>query len=244
MELLDDDDVETMVLLHCPLGRVNTKLVQLFTELAYAEPVENATQLSQEYGVEDPCIEVPRVFVDRRLHIHPVVIETDALGEDRSDNDDCFDYECEDFSDPNLDDALDDINDGGPNDGNDHAPSIENSSCGIVIRNDPRAYMSIVDPDAAYASEFPEYPNIIHVHLMLANPKLGELLVGQIFASKDDAIKRYSMKVADSKLTVYVGECWRLTEGYKWWVRAIFIQRSQSRRYENMLDLIHALLHV
>lgn len=58
--------------------------------------------------------------------------------------------------------------------------------------------MSIVDPDAMHAFEFPEYPNIIPAHLMLEDSKSKELFVGQRFARKDkcvNAIKRYSMKV-------------------------------------------------
>ncbi|PPD87356.1 hypothetical protein GOBAR_DD15706 [Gossypium barbadense] len=135
MELLDDDDVETMVALYCSLGRLNTKPIQLFAELVDEDPVEN---------------------YDGKLHIHLVIIETDALGKDGSNNNGCSDHECEDFSDPNLDNVPDDMNDEGLNDGNDHALLLENLSRGIIIRNDPGAHMSIVDPNAAHASEFPE----------------------------------------------------------------------------------------
>ncbi|KAH1129603.1 hypothetical protein J1N35_000981 [Gossypium stocksii] len=138
------------------------------------------------------------------LQIHLVVIETKALGEDRSNDNGCFDHE---------------------DDGNDHARSIRNSSRGIVICNDHVAHMSIVDPDATHAFEFPKYPDIIHAHLMLAYPELDELFVGQRFVRKDkcvDAIKHYTMnvsvdyRVADSKPTIYVGKCCKLIEGCKW----------------------------
>ncbi|PPD83715.1 hypothetical protein GOBAR_DD19342 [Gossypium barbadense] len=63
MELLDDDGVETMVALYCPLGRLNTEPIQLFAELEDAEPVEIITHLSQQYGLEDLRTEVPRLSV-------------------------------------------------------------------------------------------------------------------------------------------------------------------------------------
>ncbi|KAK5792861.1 hypothetical protein PVK06_033987 [Gossypium arboreum] len=169
MELLDDDSVETMVTLYCPPGRVNTKPIKLFVELANAEIVENVTQLSQQYGVENLRIEVPRVSVDRRSSVRGFDIDLNVG---------CSYQYGKGFSDPDLDNIVDDINDEGPNDGNDHSPTIENPSCGIVIRYNPEAYMSIVDPDAIHASEFPEYPDIIPTHLMLVDPKPEELFVG------------------------------------------------------------------
>ncbi|KAH1047499.1 hypothetical protein J1N35_038283 [Gossypium stocksii] len=163
MELLDDDSVETMVALYCPLGRVNTKPIKLFVELADVDIVENVTQLSQQDGVENSRTKVPRVSVDRRsfvrgfdidlnvgcsyqygggLQIHPVVIETDVLVEDGSDNNSYSDHEGKDFSDPDLDNIPDDIDNEGSDDRNDHSPSVRNSSYGITIRYDPRAHIS------------------------------------------------------------------------------------------------------
>lgn len=90
------------------------------------EPVENVTQISQQYGVENPHIEVPRLSLhgfdiglnvgcsnqyNGGLQIYPIVIETNALGQDESNNNDCFDHKDEDFSDPDLDDVLEDIDD-------------------------------------------------------------------------------------------------------------------------------------
>ncbi|MFQ6645564.1 hypothetical protein Gotur_019522 [Gossypium turneri] len=251
IELLDDDDIETMVALYCPPGRENTESIQFFTELTDVEPVENVTQLSQQYGVENLRTKVPKASIDRRLSVLGLtsiltldvqistvvdyiyiqfVIETDVFGEDGSDNNDCSGHECEDFSGPVLDDVPDDINDEGANDGNDHAPSVENSSRGIVIRNDLRAHMSIVDPDAAHAFEFPEYLDIIPAHLMLENPEPKVLFMGQRFVSKDecvDAIKRYSVKKGASG-------------GYE-----LYLSKGPSSvRYGNMLGLIHAFLDV
>ncbi|KAK5812270.1 hypothetical protein PVK06_027697 [Gossypium arboreum] len=167
-------------------GKLNTELIQLFAELEDAELIEN---------------------------IHSVVIETDALGEDRFDNNDNSNPKCEDFSDLNLDDVPEDINDKGSVGVNDYAFLVENQSRGIIIRNDLRAHMSIVDPNVTYAFEFPEYPDIIPTK---EDPESEELFVGQRFASKNkcvNAIKCYSLKVfvdyrvADSKPTIYVGKC-------------------------------------
>lgn len=84
------------------------------------------TQLRQQYKVKDPRIEVSKSSVhdfdidlnigcsdqyDGGLQKHLVVIETNALDEDGSDNNDCCDHKGEDFSDPNLDDLLNDIDD-------------------------------------------------------------------------------------------------------------------------------------
>ncbi|PPD90834.1 hypothetical protein GOBAR_DD12217 [Gossypium barbadense] len=110
--------------------------------------------------------------------------------------------------------------DEGADDENDYTPLVENPSRDIVIRNGPKAHMLIIDPGAAHAFEILEYPNVIFVHLMLADPKSKELFVGQRFARKDKcvaAIKRYNMKVAGTSY-IYpevqiVGDteiCWAL----------------------------------
>ncbi|PPR99202.1 hypothetical protein GOBAR_AA21464 [Gossypium barbadense] len=148
------------------------------------------------------------------LQIHLVIIETDALGEDGSNNNDCSYHEGEDFSDPGLNDVLDDIDEEGQNDESDHAPLVENSSCGIVIRNDIRVHMSIDNSDTTHASEFPKYLDIISIDLMLEDPKSKELFVGQRIASKDECvnvIKRYSLKVSvDYKVPGFTHDlCWR-----------------------------------
>ncbi|PPD74586.1 hypothetical protein GOBAR_DD28490 [Gossypium barbadense] len=102
-----------------------------FTEMELLDDDNVETMFSQQYGVEDPPrIEVPREFVDRRspmrcfdidlnigcsdhygggLQIHPIVIEIDALGEDGSDNNGFSDHKGEDFSDPDLNDVQDNI---------------------------------------------------------------------------------------------------------------------------------------
>lgn len=39
--------------------------IQLFAELADVEPVQNVTPLSQQYKVEDPCMEIPKASIDK-----------------------------------------------------------------------------------------------------------------------------------------------------------------------------------
>ncbi|KAK5772995.1 hypothetical protein PVK06_049298 [Gossypium arboreum] len=96
--------------------------------------------------------------------------------------------------------------------------------------------MSLIDPNVAHVAEFFEYPEILPTHQLAVNSEHEELLVGQRFESKEEcvfAIKRYSInisvdyKVAVSKLTLYIGECWKSAEGCNWRVRAVFIQKSQ-----------------
>ncbi|KAH1072256.1 hypothetical protein J1N35_024584 [Gossypium stocksii] len=142
MELLDNDDIETIVVLYCPSRKGNTEPIQFFVKLANAEIVENVTQLSQQYGVEDSRTNVPRASIDRRsfvrdfdidlnvecsdqydggLQIRLVVIKTNSLGEDGSNSNGCSYHKGKDLSDPDLDDVPDDIDDKRPDDGNGHA---------------------------------------------------------------------------------------------------------------------------
>ncbi|PPE01430.1 hypothetical protein GOBAR_DD01539 [Gossypium barbadense] len=71
MELLDDDEVETMVALYCPSRRSSVHSFDIDLDI----------RCSNQYG--------------GGLQIHLVVIEIDVLGEDGSDNNDCSDHEVE-----------------------------------------------------------------------------------------------------------------------------------------------------
>ncbi|KAH1033146.1 hypothetical protein J1N35_045320 [Gossypium stocksii] len=148
-----------MVALYSQTKRVNTEPIQLFAKLADVEPIKD---------------------------IHSVVIEIDADGENRFDTNGHFDHECEDFSDFDLDEIPDDIDDEGSNDDeNVYVPSIENSSHSIVIRNDLGVHMLNVDFDATHASKCFD---IILAHRLAIDPKSKELFLGQQFANKDDCI--------------------------------------------------------
>ncbi|KAK5794608.1 hypothetical protein PVK06_035847 [Gossypium arboreum] len=185
MELVDDEDVETMVTLYCHSNQ--NAPIHLFAELAIVESTEDPTPLGEEARPQEP-----------------------------------FDID----SDPDVDDVPDDIDDEGVNeDGNINASLVGNQIRRIVIHNNPGAHMSRIDPDAAHAAEFPEYPKILPTHQMAIYSDPEELFVGQRFESKEEcvfSIKRYSMnisvdyKVVKSKPTLYIGECWKLAEGCNW----------------------------
>lgn len=68
MELVDDDDMKTVIALYC-LPR-NVESVELFAKLANVEPVQNSTPLNQQYEVQDLYIKVLRASVDRRSSAH------------------------------------------------------------------------------------------------------------------------------------------------------------------------------
>lgn len=109
--------------------------------------------------------------------MHPIVIDTNAHGEDESDNNGHSNHEAKDFSDSDVDVVSDDIDDEGTNYGNVYTLSVENLGHGIVIRNDFRAHILIVDPATTHASKFPKYQDIITSHLILADPESDELFV-------------------------------------------------------------------
>ncbi|KAL1081264.1 hypothetical protein V6Z11_D09G052500 [Gossypium hirsutum] len=198
MELVDDEDVETMVALYCGTSSNKNAPIQLFAELPSVEATEDPTPLA----------------------------ETDVVGDDVYYSSDPVDYEVDSESDPDADEVSDDIDDEGVSeDGNVNASSVGNQIRRILIHNNPGAHMSRIDPDAARAAEFLEYPEIPHGYRMGVYSDPDELCVGQRFESKEEcmfAIKRYSMnisldyKVIESKPTLYIGECWRSAEGCNW----------------------------
>ncbi|KAK5813147.1 hypothetical protein PVK06_028593 [Gossypium arboreum] len=150
MELVNDKDMETMITLHCRNQSGHTKLIQLFAELANVESAEDFIPLSAEHGVQDLCTKVPRASVDKRLtvrdinfnapptyenldlgpylQIHAVVIQTDADSDNGYDNNGP-NYEVENYSDPDLDEVPEDIDDKYVNDDrNVNASSVGNLS--------------------------------------------------------------------------------------------------------------------
>ncbi|PPR94062.1 hypothetical protein GOBAR_AA26605 [Gossypium barbadense] len=73
----------------------------------------------------------------------------------------------DDFSDPDLDDIPEDIDVEGSVEGENVNPHpVENTGPTIIIRNNPRSFMTYMDPDTTLACEFPEYPNIVPNHLL------------------------------------------------------------------------------
>ncbi|PPS05008.1 hypothetical protein GOBAR_AA15659 [Gossypium barbadense] len=196
MELVDDEYVETM----------------LFAELAGIEATEDPISLGEEDGAQEPCMVVPISYVDSQSTIHGTDIdlnaapETDVVGDDVYHSSDPSDHELDSESDPDIDEVPDDINDEGVNnDGNVNASLARNHiRRRIVIHNNFGVHMSWIDPDAAHAAEFSEYPEILSAHRMAVYSDLEELFMGQRFE-----------------------KCWRSAEGCNWWIRAAFIQKSQ-----------------
>ncbi|PPD95748.1 hypothetical protein GOBAR_DD07227 [Gossypium barbadense] len=239
MELVDDEDVETMVDLYCGNGSEKNALIHLFAELVGME--QNASD--EEDGAEEPRMVAPISYVDSEstmggigidLNFTPDVDmvggEEECAGEEEGGGDH-WDEEVDSDADPDLDDVPNDIDAEDVN-----ACSVGEQMRRIVIHNNLGPHMSLIDPDAAYVSEFPEYPEIYHAHGQAVTSDDDELFIGQRFSCKEDcvyAIKRYSMKISvDYKVsvstpTIYVGECWKAAEGCNWRARAAFIRSSQ-----------------
>ncbi|KAK5770642.1 hypothetical protein PVK06_046795 [Gossypium arboreum] len=137
MELVDDEDAETIVSLYC-----------------------------EEDGAQEPCMVVPISYVDSQSTIHRINInlnaapETDVVGDDVYYSNDSSNHEVDSDRDPDW---------------------TRNQIRRIVIYNNSRAHMSRIDPDAAHAVEFPEYPKILPVHQMTVYSDPDELFVGQRF---------------------------------------------------------------
>ncbi|PPR90025.1 hypothetical protein GOBAR_AA30657 [Gossypium barbadense] len=115
MELVDNEDVETMVALYCQNQSGHTELIQLFVKLADVEPAKDFTPLSEQHGVQDMCTELPKA-PGPCLQIHLVMIEIDANSEDEYDNNGPSDCEVEDYSNSDLDEVSNDIDDECAND--------------------------------------------------------------------------------------------------------------------------------
>ncbi|KAL1067665.1 hypothetical protein V6Z11_D12G144600 [Gossypium hirsutum] len=255
MELVDDEDVETMVDLYCGNGSEKNAPIHLFAELVSMEQNENVNAFDEEYGAEKPRMVAPISYVDSEstmggmgidLNITPDVDmvggEEEGAGEEEGGGDH-WDEEVDSDADPDVDDVPDDIDDEDVNnDDGINASSVGEQMRRIVINNNPGPHMSLIDPDAAYVAEFSEYPEIVHSHGLAVTSDDVELFIGQRFSCKEKcvyAIRRYSMKISvDYKVsvstpTIYVG-------GYE--LHSLEVHRCG--RYENLLVLIHAHQHV
>ncbi|PPS13117.1 hypothetical protein GOBAR_AA07543 [Gossypium barbadense] len=173
MELVNDEDVETMVALYCGTRRNQNASIQLFAELAGMEATEDPTPLGEEDGAQESCMMVPISYVDSQSTIHGIDIdlnaapETDVVGDDVYHSSDPSYHKVDSESDPDVDEVPDDIDDEGVNNGgNLNASLVKNQIHHIVIHNNLGAHMSQIDPDAAHAAEFSEYPEILPAHWM------------------------------------------------------------------------------
>ncbi|PPS13603.1 hypothetical protein GOBAR_AA06960 [Gossypium barbadense] len=123
MELVDDEDVETMITLYCGNGSDKNAPIHLFSELAGMEENENLTAYGEEHRAQKPCMVAPISYVDSESTIREIDIDLnftpdmDVVGDDEVDSD----------SDPDVDDVPDDIDDEDVNDdGNISASSVRN----------------------------------------------------------------------------------------------------------------------
>ncbi|KAK5833485.1 hypothetical protein PVK06_017325 [Gossypium arboreum] len=171
MELLDDEDVETMIALYCGNGSDKNAPIHLFAELAGMEENENLTAYGEEHRAQEPCMVAPRSYVDSESTIGGIDIDLnvtpdmDVVGDDGYDSSDPCYQEVDSDSDPDVDDVPDDIDDEDVNDDrNINASSVGNQMRRVVIHNNPGPHMSLIDPDAAHVAEFPEYPEILPAH--------------------------------------------------------------------------------
>ncbi|PPD80906.1 hypothetical protein GOBAR_DD22169 [Gossypium barbadense] len=123
-------------------------------------------------------------------------------GDEGSDNDDQSHRDPnDDFSDPNLDDILEDIDEEGSVQGENANPHSDgNTGLVIVIRNNSGSFMTDVDPDTALVHEFPEYTNIMSAHLL------------------DDEFYYEEFNL---------GKCWKASSGCNWRVQAALMQWTQ-----------------
>ncbi|KAH1073866.1 hypothetical protein J1N35_026194 [Gossypium stocksii] len=191
-----------------PVSTDPLKFFELFAELADLKPIENVSPISQH----------------REFDFDLIVGWIDQLEcEGTSRIPQNPNYDVEDFSNPDVDEVPDDIDDEGLEEVEDvHDISFSNSSRGIILRNEPRGDMLNVDPNAAHASKFSEYTDIVPAHRLAVNSQFEELFIRQQFKNKADcvfAIKQYSIKlsidynVVKSTPTLYVGEFWRASDG-------------------------------
>ncbi|KAH1113919.1 hypothetical protein J1N35_007297 [Gossypium stocksii] len=162
MELVDDEDVETMIALYCGNGSDKNAIIHLFAELAGMEQNEDINAYSEEHGAQEPCMVTPISYVDSESTIREINInlnitpDIDVVGDDGYDSNDHCDQEVDSDSDPDVDDVHDDIDDEDVNDdGNINVSSVGNQMRRIVIHNNPGPHMLLIDPDAAHVAEFP-----------------------------------------------------------------------------------------
>ncbi|PPR93838.1 hypothetical protein GOBAR_AA26829 [Gossypium barbadense] len=101
MELVDDEDVETV----------------LFAELAGVEEIEDPTPLGEEDGAQEPCMVVLVSYAGSQSTIHRIDIDLNAapvtavVGDDIYHSSDPSDHEVDSENDPDVDEVSDDNDD-------------------------------------------------------------------------------------------------------------------------------------
>ncbi|PPD76338.1 hypothetical protein GOBAR_DD26733 [Gossypium barbadense] len=171
MEVVDDEDVETMVALYCGNGSDKNALIHLFAELVGMEQNEDVNASDEEHGAQEPWMVALISYVDSESTMGGIGIDLnitpdiDVDGGEKEGGSYHWDEEVNSDGDPDVDDVPDDIDDEDVNnDRNINASSVREQMRCILIHNNPGPHMSLIDPDAAYVAEFPEYLEIVHPH--------------------------------------------------------------------------------
>ncbi|PPD67402.1 hypothetical protein GOBAR_DD35717 [Gossypium barbadense] len=131
MEVVDDEDVETMVTLYCGNGSDKNALIHLFAELADMEQNEDVNAFDEEHGAQEPWMVAPISYVDSESTMGgisidlSITLDIDVVGGEEEGGSDHWDEEVDSDGDPNVDDVPDDIDDEDVNnDGNIDASSV------------------------------------------------------------------------------------------------------------------------
>ncbi|KAL1135786.1 hypothetical protein V6Z11_A12G195700 [Gossypium hirsutum] len=142
IELVDDEEMETMITIYCGNQSDQTAPIQLFAELVGMEPTKNLTTLGEEHGAQEPCMLAPISYVDSESTIRGIDIDfnvasdIDMVGDDGYNSSDPCDHKVDSDSDADVDEVPDDIDGEDVNDDeNINASSVRNQIRRIVIHN-------------------------------------------------------------------------------------------------------------
>ncbi|PPS16871.1 hypothetical protein GOBAR_AA03708 [Gossypium barbadense] len=138
MELVDDEDMKTMIALYCGNPSNQNALIQLLAEL-----------VGDEHGAKESCMVLLISYVDSQSTICGIDIdlnaapETDVVGDDVYNSSDPSDHKVDSDSDLDVDEVPNDIDDEGVNDDeNVNVSSVGNQIRLIMIHNNLNAYLS------------------------------------------------------------------------------------------------------
>ncbi|PPD82443.1 hypothetical protein GOBAR_DD20626 [Gossypium barbadense] len=133
MEVVDDEDVETMVTLYRGNGSDKNAPIHLFAELVGMEQNEDVNAYGEEHGAQELWMVALISYVDSESTIGGIGIDLnitpdiDVVGDEEEGGSDHCDEEVDSDSDPDVDDVPDDIDDEDVNnDGNINVSSVGN----------------------------------------------------------------------------------------------------------------------
>ncbi|PPD89937.1 hypothetical protein GOBAR_DD13121 [Gossypium barbadense] len=168
MELVEDDDVDTMIALYYLPG--NVKPVELLIKLADVELVQNVTPLNRQYRVQDLYKEVPRVSVNRRSSI---------MGED--------------FSDLDLDEDLVDIDDEGASDDDNIQNFVGPHTCTVARMLEDHQKIDVKKKLCNYIMPLVKYMPTIPISVLIADIEsqfLNRMSYRKAWQAKEMAMKQ------------------------------------------------------